>query len=459
MRIFFVILLTVFSISTVGQKNYKANWKSIDTRPVPEWFVDAKFGVFVHWGLYSVPSWGPTDGKVYDGYSEWYWMRLTEPDSITGSKFIDFHNRTFGKDFRYQDFASQFKAELFNPTQWADVIEKSGAKYVVLTSKHHDGFALWPSKQAWNWNSVDVGPHRDIAGELTEAVKKKGLHMGFYYSLYEWFNPLYQEDVDKYVDEHMLPQMKDLVERYQPEIFWTDGEWGHSSQTWRSPEFLAWLYNESAAKETVVVNDRWGEETRSKHGDFFTTEYDLIHHDNAGDLIMEHPWEETRGIGGSFGYNRNENLENYESSEFLIRYLINKVARGGNLLLNIGPTADGRIPVIQQKILKDMGDWLEINGEAIYGTRSWKDAPAISSETTQYYTAKGSDLYLIVTRWSDDPIPVALTGKVTGISMLGYEGEVDYKLTDSGCTINPPVLNFLNSPSSVAWVYKISGVL
>ncbi|MCA1745596.1 MAG: alpha-L-fucosidase [Bacteroidales bacterium] len=349
MRIFFVILLTVISISTVGQKNYKANWKSIDTRPVPEWFVDAKFGVFVHWGLYAVPSWGPTDGKVYDGYSEWYWMRLTEPDSITGRKFIDFHNRTFGKDFRYQDFASQFKAELFNPTQWADVIEKSGAKYVVLTSKHHDGFALWPSKHAWNWNSVDVGPHRDIAGELTEAVKKTGLHMGFYYSLYEWFNPLYQEDVDKYVDEHMLPQMKDLVERYQPEIFWTDGEWGHSSQTWRSPEFLAWLYNESAVKETVVVNDRWGEETRSKHGDFFTTEYDLIHHDNAGDLIIEHPWEETRGIGGSFGYNRNENLENYESSEFLIRYLINKVARGGNLLLNIGPTADGRIPVIQQK--------------------------------------------------------------------------------------------------------------
>lgn len=459
MRIFLLAFFALVVLSCSGQKKFATTWESLDERAIPEWFVDAKFGIFVHWGLYSVPAWGPTDGLVYDGYSEWYWKRLTEPDSITGKKFIDFHNQTFGEDFRYQDFASQFKAEMFNPEQWADIIKDSGAKYVVLTSKHHDGFALWPSKQSWNWNSVDAGPHRDIVGELTNAVKDRGIHMGFYYSLYEWFNPLYHNDVDQYVDQHMLPQLKDLVERYKPDVVWADGEWEYSSDVWRSAEFLSWLYSESPVKETVVVNDRWGEETRSKYGDFYTTEYDLIHHDDASTVVIEHPWEETRGIGGSFGFNRNERLENYASSEFLIHYLINKVARGGNLLLNIGPTADGRIPVIQEKILKDMGAWLDVNGEAIYESRSWSHAPQVDAETTQFFTCKGSDLYLLVTKWSDDPIDIEISGQANGVRMLGFSGDVKYEKTESGFRIHPPRLNFSNSPSAVAWVYKIEGVL
>lgn len=459
MRSFLLFLLIIIGLPVLGQKQYEPNWNSIDTRPVPEWFEDAKFGIFIHWGLFSVPAWGPTDGKVYDGYSEWYWKRLTEPDSTTGSKFIDFHNKVYGSDFSYQDFATQFKAEMFNPDQWAEIIENAGAKYVVLTSKHHEGFTLWPSKHSWNWNSVDIGPKRDIAGDLTKAVKNKGMHMGFYYSLYEWFNPLYHENVDKYVEQHMLPQMKDLVERYSPDILWTDGEWAYPSETWRSAEFLAWLYNDSPVKETVVVNDRWGEETRSKHGDFYTTEYDLIHHEDAGELVIQHPWEETRGIGGSFGFNRNEQLENYESSDFFIRYLIKKVAGGGNLLLNIGPTADGRIPVIQQKILKDIGDWLKINGDAIYGTRPYEKAPPIKNESTHYFTTQGSDLYLIVTEWSEAPIKVEVSGKIENISMLGFDGKVKYKKNKQGVVIHPPSLNPSNTPSTVAWVYKISGAI
>ena len=454
-----IIILLITSISAFSEDKYESHWTSIDTRETPEWFVDAKFGIFVHWGLYSVPAWGPTDGSVYEKYAEWYWMRLNEPDSSAGKKFIDFHNETYGEKSKYQDFVSGFNAELFDPDQWADIFKDAGAKYVVLTSKHHEGFTLWPSQQSWNWNSVDVGPHRDLAGDLSQAVKAKGLHMGFYYSLYEWFNPLYAADVDKYVDQHMLPQMKDLVTRYEPDIFWSDGEWDYASDVWRSTEFLSWLYNESPVGKTVVVNDRWGSETRSKHGDFYTTEYDLIHDAEATGDVNHHPWEETRGIGGSFGYNRNETLDDYESSEFLIHYLINKVSRGGNLLLNVGPTADGRIPVIQQQRLRDIGDWLRINGEAIYATRPWQYAPAIDKETTEFFTTKNNDLYLHITEWKNDRVVVENTQKPDSIRLIGLDQEVEFAFSNGRLVITPPVLTPANNPSHYAWVYKISNAL
>jgi len=182
------------------------------------------------------------------------------PEDKDGELFRVHHEKMYGKDFRYQDFAGNFKAEMFNPEQWAEIFSNSGAKYVVLTSKHHEGFALWPSAQSVNWNSVDIGPHRDICGDLANAVRQKGMRMGFYYSLYEWHHPLYKNNVNQYVEEHMLPQLKDLVVRYKPDVVWADGEWEHPSSTWKSEDFLAWLYNESPVSSTVVVNDRWGEE-------------------------------------------------------------------------------------------------------------------------------------------------------------------------------------------------------
>jgi alpha-L-fucosidase len=453
---FFVVLTTMAGFS---QQKYEPSWESIDSRPVPAWFEDAKFGIFLHWGVYSVPAWGPTDGSVYEKYSEWYWRRMEQPETEAGKKFRDFHDNVYGESVKYQDFARDFKSEMFEPGKWAEIFKDAGARYVVLVSKHHEGFPLWPSMQSWNWNAVDIGPHRDLAGDLTEAVKNEGLRMGFYYSLYEWFNPLYHEDVDRYVDQHMLPQMKDLVTRYEPDIFWPDGEWDHPSETWRSTEFLAWLYNESPVGDRVVVNDRWGSETRSRHGDFYTTEYGLVHDGEITGDVIQHPWEETRGIGGSFGYNRNENLDDYETSEFLIHYLIDKVARGGNLLLNVGPTADGRIPVIQQQRLRDIGDWLRINGEGIYGTRIWEDAPAIDEGTTLFFTSKDKDLYLISTMWDGKDIIVNGVSSPSNVTMLGYDGRIDYSVSGNRLTITPPGLNPGNNPSPYAWIYKISGAL
>lgn len=451
-----VCLLLIMSTTAVAQ-TYQATWASIDSRPVPAWFEDAKFGIFIHWGVYSVPSFGPLlrDGAgIYECYAEWYWARLMNKEDKAHRFFNDYHTNMYGLKVQYQDFVNDFKAELFKPDEWAKIFKAAGAKYVVLTSKHHEGFALWPSKQAWNWNAMDVGPHRDLAGDLMNAVKSEGLRMGYYYSLYEWFNPLYKSDVKKYVDDHMIPQMKDLVTSYKPDVLWTDGEWDHPSETWKSTEFLKWLYNDSPVKNEVVVNDRWGKETRSVHGGFFTTEYDMATDDKPISKKVERPWEECRGIGSSFGYNRNENLADYSSSDELVKILIDKVARGGNLLLNIGPTADGRIPVIMQQRLADLGAWLQVNGEAIYGTRAWGKAPA-QKEPTIFFTAKGKDLYVLCTRYPEKNVTVPGIKNPSSVQLLGFSGKVKF----SGTTITPPQMTPATVPCQHAWVFKLSNVL
>lgn len=448
-----ILLFCFFTILHV-QAQYQADWKSLDSRVTPAWFKDAKFGIFIHWGLYSVPSWATksnADG-FGSGYSEWYWQRLHDPKLKIHKEFVAFQEKVYGPNFKYQDFAGQFKAELFNPDDWADLFKEAGVKYVVLTSKHHEGYALWPSAESWNWNSADVGPHRDLAGDLTKSVKNKGLHMGFYYSLYEWFNPTYKSDVNKYVDNHMVPQMKDLVTRYQPDVLWTDGEWDQSSDTWKSKEFLAWLYNNKSVSENIVVNDRWGNDTKGKHGSFYTSEY------GQGTSSGTHPWEECRGIGESFGYNRNENLEDYMSSDKLVHSLVQVVSKGGNFLLNIGPTADGLIPVIMQQRLKDLGKWLNVNGEAIYGSESWKNAAQASTDSTVSYTKKGQDLYVICSQWPDQ-IAIKGISNPKNISMLGYKGKIKSSQSKGKIVITAPQVTPRTLPCNFAWVYKIEGVL
>lgn len=224
-----VFVIIFFLVSSVhAQIKYEANWESIDSRPIPSWYNNAKFGIFIHWGPYSVPAFS----KV-GTYSEWYWNQLVKKDKKGEvNEYKEFHKRVYGDNFAYPDFVPMFKCELFDADQWANVFKESGAKYVVLTSKHHDGYCLWPSAESdksWGrpWNSTNSGPMRDLLGELTNSVRNKNLKMGIYYSLYEWYNPLYKADVDLYVNKHMTPQFKDVVEKYAPSLIFTDGEWDH----------------------------------------------------------------------------------------------------------------------------------------------------------------------------------------------------------------------------------------
>jgi alpha-L-fucosidase len=259
----------------------------------------------------------------------------------------------------------------------------------------------------------------------------------------------------------MIPQLKDLVTRYSPDIVWTDGEWDKPSKDWKSEEFLEWLYNESPVKETVVVNDRWGSETRSRHGGIYTTEYGLVGDKEGLEESNIRPWEECRGIGTSFGYNRTENAGDYTSSKDLIRLLVSTVSAGGNLLLDIGPAADGTIPVIMQQRLLDIGKWLDTNGEAVYGTRAYirtKSQMQINPETNKniFFTRKGKDLYVICMTWPGKG--VTLNGLKTGAGsravLLGSKVPVSVKGSGRGLTIIPPALT--PDDYQPAYVFRIS---
>lgn len=447
-----VLFFTTFLFGQSVAQEYRPEWSSLNQRKTPEWWSDAKFGIFVHWGLYSVPAYAPVDEVegVYAKYAEHYYMRLLEGDKL----FTDYHKKHYGEDFSYEDFVPLFKAEHFDPDKWAALFKKSGAGYVVLTSKHHDGYSLWPSEHSPGWNSVETGPKRDIIQELSTSVRNAGLRMGLYYSLLEWNKPLYTDNIDRWTTEHMIPQMKDMVNRYKPEVIFSDGEWDYTSKELKSEEFLAWLYNESPVKNSVVVNDRWGKETRSKHGGYYTTEYDLIG-DEVNTEAIQHAWEESRGIGTSYGYNKFERVEHYFSSKQLIELLVDKVSNGGNLLLNVGPKANGLIPVIMEQRLLDIGEWLEVNGEAIYGTTAWSKRPDNMSETGVYYTLKGNDLYVICTEWPQDNLIIDGVKDASNVSLVGSPQKVKFKTSKGKLTITPPTINPGNAPSKHAWVFKL----
>jgi alpha-L-fucosidase len=339
-------------------QNAKPNFDTIYQRKMPAWFNEAKFGVFIVWGVYSVPGWAPK-GQ----YAEWYGHNALKPNDPVQK----YHEKVWGKDFAYDQFVPLFNGEGFNADEWTSLIQKSGAKYVVTCANYHDGFAMYPTKYSVSkfgdhWNAFDRGPKRDVIGELQSAGTAKGLKMGIYYSLYEWWHPLYQNgELEKYAVEHLQPKFKEVVTRYQPPVIFLDGEWEHPYQTWHSEELANWLYTESPVKDEVVVNDRWGH-TRSRYGDYFSSEY------GGGDYSPAHPWQEDRGIGNSYGYNRNEDSWDYNSRQELLRLLSTICANGGNLLLDIGPSADGRIPPIMQERLLQIGEWLGKNGAAIYGS-------------------------------------------------------------------------------------------
>lgn len=351
-------LLAIAPVAFAQQSFEEVTWEELQSRPYPQWFNDAKLGIFIHWGLYSVPSYGGAES-----YAEWYLRGLR----MGNESNVNFMKETFGKDFTYRDFAPLFKAELFDADEWATIFKNSGAKYIVLVSKHHDGYALWPSEYAKGWNTVDVGPKRDIVGELSAAVRKQDVRFGLYYSLPEWNNPLHywyedpNDSIANYVDQHMIPQFKEVVEAYRPDLIFTDGEWWNTAEDWHARQLIAWYYD--LVGPDAIVNDRWG------HGadiGFKTPEY------SSGGLDTDRPWAEVRGLGRSFGLNRNEKLSAYMTSKELIHLFARTVAYGGGLIINVGPSADGKIPLLQQERIEALGSWLEINGEAIYGATKWE---------------------------------------------------------------------------------------
>ncbi len=385
-----------------AQIHYQPTLHSLDQHPLPRWYADAKLGIFIHWGLYSVPGWAPvrhghdfasTDYIRDDPYAEWYYNTMRVP----GSPTMKYHQQHFGSLYNYYDFAKTFNQQSarWDPAKMAAIFKMAGARYVVLTSKHHEGFALWPTAVA-NPNQAGLRANRDIVGELTTAVRADGMRMGLYYSGgYDWtFNrgPIVkQADYETVKPESVAygqyadAQAEELIARYKPSLLWNDIDWPKSGN---ALQIMADFYN---AVPDGVVDDRFG----VKHSDFTSPEYAKLDH------ISRNKWEECRGLGESFGYNRAEGEADTISPKDLIALLVDIVSKNGNLLLDVGPQADGTIPPVQMERLVALGTWMTRNGEAIYGTSPWTRAEgtALGADGKQIplrFTRKGNVLYAIL---------------------------------------------------------------
>ncbi|XP_028936125.1 tissue alpha-L-fucosidase [Ornithorhynchus anatinus] len=427
---------------------YTPDWASLDSRPLPAWFDEAKFGVFVHWGVFSVPSWG----------SEWFWWHWKGERRPEYDGFMRAH---YPPGFSYADFAPQFAAAFFDPEGWARLFEQAGAKYVVLTAKHHEGFTNWGSPVSWNWNSQDVGPHRDLVGELGRALRKRKIRYGLYHSLLEWFHPLYLMDKKNdfqsqyFVLAKTMPELYDLVIRYKPDLIWSDGEWEAPDTYWNATDFLAWLYNESPVRDEVVVNDRWGKDCPCHHGGY----YNCADKYRPGTL-PDHKWEMCTSVDKmSWGYRRNMEVLQLMSEEEIILELVETVSFGGNYLLNVGPTKDGVIvPIFQEKLLA-VGAWLSVNGEAIYASKPWR-VQLEKNESKIWYTSKGEDVYAIFNQWPENNVltlttPVVHSG--TKVTLLGFSGQLKWEEA-SGLRVSLPVIPPSALPTEFAWTIKLEGV-
>ncbi len=433
---------------------YENNWESLNKRKVPEWFGKAKFGIFIHWGLYSIPAFANDKD-----YAEWYgFCQEMKPEDVTtdNQRISRAHHKKIYGDKKYIDFKNDFRGERFDAEKWATLFKRSGAKYINFVSKHHDGYCLYETKYAPGLNSVECAPKRDFLMELKNAMEGTGVRFGVYHSVYEWWHPLYLENPEKYALEHLIPMLKELVEKYQPNTLFTDGEWEYDSSVWHSTDFLQWLYNESSVKDIIVPNDRWGKETRGRMGGNFTTEYgviDLGTDRRIEDVVLDRPFEECRGIGYSFGLNKAESCEMYLSVKDLLKTLCSLVSKGGNLLLNIGPDGDGTIPPIMEERLLNMGKWLDVNGEAIYESEVYYN----KAPDGIYYTTRDGYIYAITETFPAkstvfEQIPYKDSYE---ISLLGSDKKVFSENIDGKLSLKAEVLTPEDIACEHLYVYRI----
>ncbi|MHA7862417.1 alpha-L-fucosidase [Tessaracoccus sp. Y36] len=402
-----------------------------ETGHVPDWYRDAKLGFFIHWGLYSVPAWatahGPggvpvEDAYTHHQYAEWYGNTVR----IAGSPTWLHHQAVYGTGTSYEDLADHWRADQFDADDFVGRLVDAGARYIIPTSKHHEGFCLWGTGTT-GFNAVQRGPRRDLIAELHDATRRAGARFGLYYSgALDWhvsdFPPI-ESDTDLFrfrrhdelFSRYAAAQVDELVERFAPDVLWNDIEWPDGGKGHEDYAVAALLKRYLDQVPDGVVNDRWGV---PYHG-FLTREYMEINN------TVEVPWEATRGLGFSFGYNQAEGQEHTLSGAALVRLLVDVVAKNGNLLINVGPRADGTIPELQAASMAALGRWLRSYGDAIYGTRPWLRV----GDGDVRYTHKAGVVYALL-----DPSPgeLHIPHELAGARLrwLGADGEVTVSAGD-----------------------------
>ncbi len=352
-----------------------SDWDSL-RRKMPLWFSEAKLGIFIHWGAYSVPGWAEPTAQLgeistdeywftHNPYAEWYFNTIR----IEGSPAQKYHNKNWD-GIPYDKFLDLWKVDDFHVEELMKLFKDAGAKYIVLTTKHHDGITLWDAPETQTRNTVHRGPHRDLVSLYSNAAKKEGIKFGAYYSggLDWWKRPgppmLDNSTVhetgrpkDSGYASYALEHLRDLVERYNPDILWNDINWPDAGKNFGHKESLGDFFEEFYRKNPEgLVNDRWHVE----HADYLTSEY-------VSDLENESkgPWENCRGLGLSFGFNRNEGPQHGRNYREIIQLVIEFAARGGRLLLGVGPKADGSLPEWQTQILRQLSGWMTRNSDIV----------------------------------------------------------------------------------------------
>jgi alpha-L-fucosidase len=469
---------------------FSADWSSLATYQVPDWYKDAKFGIFIHWGVYSVPAFG----------SEWYPRDMYIP----GTDEYKHQIATYGPltNFGYKNFIPMFKAKNYDPSAWARVFKESGAKYVVPVFEHHDGFAMYDLGLS-DWTAVKMGPRRDLVGDLAKAVRAQGLHLGAssHRIEHDWFmdggrkvdsdvndpefaafygpaqKRLHHGNDDSlirdwtYVSDHYandwLARNVEIVTRYQPELMWFDWWIGQPSIRPYIARFAAFYYNESSKRGGIgVINYKY--DAMNEHSAVLDLE--------RGELGSIRPlyWQTDTSVSNkSWGYIRDDT---FKSPEFIVHQLIDIVSKNGNLLLNVGPRSDGTIPSQVQQVLRSVGTWLNRNGEAIYGTRPWKiygEGPTVvaagpfqDTKTQGFtgedfrFTTKGDMLYAIqMARPSAEYSVIRSLGtdgagggrKVRSVTVIGTDRNLQFDQQAGGLKIQTGP----TSPGDYAIVFRI----
>ncbi|MEK4465534.1 alpha-L-fucosidase [Paenibacillus sp. FSL H8-0315] len=455
---------------TIATGRFKADWDSLSEFQVPTWYENAKFGIFIHWGLYSIPAFA----------NEWYPRNMY----IQGSREYEHHLATYGehKTFGYKDFIPLFKAEHFNAEEWANLFKLSGAKYVMPVAEHHDGFQMYKSAYS-HYNTYEMGPKRDLVGEMKDAFEQQGLEFCVSSHRAEhWFFLSHGKEFDSDIHEPLVcgdfywPSMPEpdhhdlfgsppnqefledwlircceLVDNYQPKIFYFDW-WIHTAAF--KPylkKFAAYYYNKGEEWGTPVA-------INYKHDAFmFGSAIPDIERGHFSEL-KPYFWQTDTAVAKNSWCYTPEN--DYKSAVEIIRDLVDIVSKNGNLLLNIGPKADGSIPAQDQEILLGIGEWLKVNGEAIYDTTYWRTFGEGPTEIVEgqftdgitkiftnediRFTVKGSYLYATVLVYPNNGIvqikslkenAAHFHGMIKQIKILGFEEQPAWERTDEALVI------------------------
>ena len=433
------------------------------------WWRNDKFGMFIHWGPYAVPA-GMYKGKEVPGIGEWIMEKAHIPIK------------------EYEEFSKQFNPQKFDAVLWAKLMKEAGVKYVVITSKHHDGFGLWNSKVS-DYDIVDYSPYgKDILKQLSEACKKEGIKFGLYHSIMDWHHPQaqainepnynefkktpnfieYREDKDtdervnpefqKYVEGYFKPQLKELIENYDPAILWFDGEWIPEYTHENGQDIYQYV---RSLKPDILINNRvdigrkgmmgMNDDSEDYAGDFGTPEQEILEGAVASD------WESCMTMNDTWGFKKNDH--NWKSTNTLLFHLIDVAAKGGNYLLNIGPKADGTIPQPSIDRLKEIGKWLSVNNEAIYNTEKLEHYK--EGEDIRYTKSKGKNVFYAISLKQPETTIVFKNVKPntdSEIHLLGTSTSLEWEFVENeGVTITVPQNLLNNLGETQAWVFKITG--